>query len=96
VDLLKENGSKHVRELDWLDSSTIGPFTIAFLPCNHWTMRNPIAGPDTALWGSYLIKSSSGRTIYITGDTAYFNRFTEIGQRYRIDLAVFNLGAYEP
>jgi N-acyl-phosphatidylethanolamine-hydrolysing phospholipase D len=95
-DLLRENGSRRVKELDWLDSITLGPFEITFLPCNHWTMRNPIVGPNTALWGSYLVKSSSGRTIYITGDTAYFDRFAEIGQRYKIDLAIFNLGAYEP
>jgi L-ascorbate metabolism protein UlaG (beta-lactamase superfamily) len=94
--LIRDNGARHVQELDWLDSEKIGPFDVTFLPCNHWTMRNPVVGPNTALWGSYLIRSTSGRTIYISGDTAYFNRFGEIGQRYKIDLAVFNLGAYEP
>jgi N-acyl-phosphatidylethanolamine-hydrolysing phospholipase D len=94
--LLKENGSQDIKELDWLDSTQVGNFEITFLPCNHWTMRNPFIGPNTALWGSYLIKTSSGRTIYISGDTAYFDRFKEIGDRYTIDLAIFNLGAYEP
>ncbi|HQP31576.1 MAG TPA: MBL fold metallo-hydrolase, partial [Deltaproteobacteria bacterium] len=47
-------------------------------------------------WGSYLTRSASGRTIYLSGDTAYFTGLAEIGKRYRIDLAVFNLGAYEP
>jgi L-ascorbate metabolism protein UlaG (beta-lactamase superfamily) len=95
-ELLKDNGSRRVRELDWLDTATVGPFEITFLPCNHWTMRNPIIGPNTALWGSYLVRTSSDRTIYISGDTAYFDKFREIGEHYRIDLAVFNLGAYEP
>ena len=94
--LIRNNGARRVEELDWLDSTRIGPFEITFLPCNHWTMRNPITGPNTALWGSYLIRSASGRTIYLSGDTAYFDRFAEIGQRYPIDLAIFNLGAYEP
>jgi len=94
--LLKDNGSRQVQELDWLDSTKVGPFEITFLPCNHWTMRNPFIGPNTALWGSYIVRSSSGRTIYISGDTAYFDRFKEIGERYAIDLAIFNLGAYEP
>ncbi len=94
--LLKENGSSQVQELDWLDSTTIGSFEITFLPCNHWTMRNPFIGPNTALWGSYIIKTSPGRTIYVSGDTAYFNGFKEIGEHYNIDLAIFNLGAYEP
>lgn len=94
--LLRANGAKQVQELDWLDKKQVGSFEITFLPCNHWTMRNPIVGPNTALWGSYLIRTSSGRTIYISGDTAYFNRFKEIGEHYSIDLAIFNLGAYEP
>ncbi len=94
--LIRDNGALNVQELDWLDSRKVGPFDITFLPCNHWTMRNPLTGPDRALWGSYLIRSASGKTIYISGDTAYFNGFAEIGSRYRIDLAIFSLGAYEP
>jgi L-ascorbate metabolism protein UlaG (beta-lactamase superfamily) len=59
-------------------------------------MRNPLTGPNTALWGGYLVKTASGKTIYISGDTAYFDRFREIGAMGPIDLAVINLGAYEP
>jgi L-ascorbate metabolism protein UlaG (beta-lactamase superfamily) len=33
---------------------------------------------------------------YISGDTAYFDGFRELGEAYNIDLAIFNLGAYEP
>lgn len=94
--LLKDNGALRTLELDWLDSVKVKGFEITFLPCNHWTMRNPLVGPNTALWGSYLIKTSSGRTIYVSGDTAYFEGFKEIGQHYNIDLAIMNLGAYEP
>ena len=59
-------------------------------------MRNPLTGPNRSLWGSFLIKTSTGPTIFISGDTAYFNGFREIGGAYNIDLAIFNLGAYEP
>jgi L-ascorbate metabolism protein UlaG (beta-lactamase superfamily) len=59
-------------------------------------MRNPFIGPNRSLWGSYLIKTADGYTIYISGDTAYFDGFSELGEQYQIDLAVFNLGAYEP
>lgn len=95
-DLLRHKGMTGIQELDWLDRTQAGAFDITFLPSNHWTMRNPFTGPNTALWGSYLIRTSSGRTIYISGDTAYFDRFAEIGRMARIDLAIFNLGAYEP
>jgi L-ascorbate metabolism protein UlaG (beta-lactamase superfamily) len=34
--------------------------------------------------------------VYISGDTAYFDGFNQIGEEFDIDLAVFNVGAYEP
>ena len=59
-------------------------------------MINPFAGPNDALWGSFLIKTESGITIFVSGDLAYFERFRELGSEFQIDLAIFNLGAYEP
>jgi L-ascorbate metabolism protein UlaG (beta-lactamase superfamily) len=50
----------------------------------------------TQLWGSYILKTASGMTIYLSADTAYFDRFQEIGSEFSIDLAIINLGAYEP
>ena len=82
--------------LDWYESYRNDNREFTLLPCNHWTMRNPISGPNRSLWGSYLIKTASGCTIYVSGDTAYFDGFEQLGQEYDIDLAVFNVGAYEP
>ncbi len=59
-------------------------------------MRNPLTGPNRSLWGSYIIKTAGGYTIYISGDSAYFDGFGEIGSDFNIDLAIINLGAYEP
>jgi L-ascorbate metabolism protein UlaG (beta-lactamase superfamily) len=82
--------------LDWFDTFRAGDREIIFLPCNHWTMRSPLVGPNRALWGSYLIRTAAGPTIFVSGDTAYFDGFAELGRRFDIDLAIFNLGAYEP
>ena len=87
---------KNRTQLDWFDNFDDGKRRITLLPCNHWTMRNPIIGPNRNLWGSYLFRSSDGMTIFISGDTAYFRGFKEIGERYAIDLAILSLGAYEP
>jgi len=95
-DILEDIGAKRIQELDWYEGTSEGKAEIILLPCNHWTMRNPVTGPNTALWGSYIIKTSSGEVIYISGDTAYFDGFREIGDEFPIDLAIFNLGAYEP
>jgi len=89
-------GMKNRTPLDWFDVFNDGKRQIILLPCNHWTMRNPIIGPNRNLWGSYLIKTASGPTIFISGDTAYFQGFKEIGERYQIDLAILSVGAYEP
>ncbi|OEU55514.1 MAG: hypothetical protein BA868_06805 [Desulfobacterales bacterium C00003106] len=83
-------------QLDWFDSYKDGKREIILLPCNHWTMRNPLIGPNDSLWGSYLIKGASGYNILVAGDAAYFDRYRELGQECAIDLAIFNLGAYEP
>lgn len=95
-DIMEEVGLRRRTTLDWYDSFRDGDREIIFLPSNHWTMRNPVVGPNLALWGSYLIRTASGPTIYISGDTAYFDGFVQIGEEFDIDLAIFNVGAYEP
>jgi L-ascorbate metabolism protein UlaG (beta-lactamase superfamily) len=87
---------KNRTQLDWYDTFREAKQEITLLPCNHWTMRNPLIGPNRSLWGSYLIKTADGMNIYLSGDTAYFDGFQEIGEEFDIDLAIFNLGAYEP
>ncbi len=89
-------GIKNRTRLDWYEKIVDGDLAITFLPANHWTMRNPFRGPNRSLWGGYLIQTAGGPTIYLSGDTAYFDGFAELGRDYDIDLAVFNLGAYAP
>lgn len=94
--VMNEVAPGHLTRLDWMDDVDLGQRQIVFLPCNHWTMRNPFTGPNRSLWGSYLIRSASGQNIYLSGDTAYFDGFRTIGQMADIDLAIINVGAYEP
>jgi N-acyl-phosphatidylethanolamine-hydrolysing phospholipase D len=95
-DIFRDLEMTNRSQLDWFEGYSEQNREIILLPCNHWTMRNPLKGPNRSLWGSYLIKTSSGVTIYVSGDTAYFDRFEELGKAFSIDLAIFNLGAYEP
>lgn len=82
--------------LDWFDAASVGDWRVTLIPAHHWTMRNPFTGPNTALWGGYLLRSAGGRTIYLSGDTGYFDGFADIGREADIDLAIVNLGAYAP
>ncbi len=89
-------GMNHRTRLDWFESVNDGAREIIFLPANHWTMRNPIIGPNRSLWGGYLIKTAGGPVIYISGDSAYFDGFEQLADMFDIDLAIFNMGAYAP
>lgn len=95
-DVFSDFNLHHRTRLDWFDVHENKHRRITFLPCSHWTMRDPITGPNRSLWGSYLIETATGPTIYVSGDTAWFDRFAEIGRTWSIDIAIFNLGAYEP
>jgi L-ascorbate metabolism protein UlaG (beta-lactamase superfamily) len=97
-ELFKASGLKEHVSLDWFDTCEVKGWQITCLPANHWTMRNPITGPNRALWGGFSVTTPSGYCIYFSGDTAFFDGFDQIGrmQARPFDLAVFNLGAYEP
>lgn len=83
--------------LDWFETYSENKYReIILLPSNHWTMRKFFFDYNTSLWGSFLIKTRSGPTIFISGDCAYFDQIQEIGREFSIDLAIINLGAYEP
>ncbi len=94
--ILNDFKFQKLTELDWFSSFSSDKLEIILLPCNHWTMRNPISGPNRSLWGSFLIRTSGGMTIFVSGDSAYSECFSELGKMFDIDLAIFNLGAYEP
>jgi len=87
---------KNRTRLDWYETYDNDDRSITFMPSNHWTMRNPLRGPNRSLWGGYMIKTAADYTIYLMGDSGYFDGFEEIGRDFDIDLAVINLGAYEP
>jgi len=93
-DIFKDLKMKHRTQLDWFDAFEQDGLEVKLLPCKHWTMRNPLLGANDSLCGSFLIKTSSGKTICISGDTSYFRGFQEIGREFYIDLAIINLGGY--
>jgi L-ascorbate metabolism protein UlaG (beta-lactamase superfamily) len=92
--VFKDLKMNHRTQLDWYDTVDRAGMAITLLPCKHWTMRNPLMGANNSLCGSFMIKTATGRTIYISGDTSYFRGFQEIGREFSIDLAIINLGGY--
>ncbi|MDJ0780563.1 MAG: MBL fold metallo-hydrolase [Desulfosarcinaceae bacterium] len=94
--LFAELGLVDLTSLDWYETCEVAGWRITCLPAHHWTMRNPIVGPNRSLWSGFKIESPSGYRIYLSGDTAYFNGYDQLAELGPFDLAVFNLGAYEP
>jgi len=88
-------GGRHVDELDWWGSVSLGDIEITLVPARHWSMRYPWDKND-ALWGGFVLRGPEG-VAYHSGDTAFFDGFEEIGRRAGpIDWAMLPIGAYEP
>jgi L-ascorbate metabolism protein UlaG (beta-lactamase superfamily) len=82
-------------ELPWWGETRVGQVTVRFVPSQHWSRRG-LSDTNDTLWGGFVIEGSSAR-LYHSGDTAYFEGFTEIGRRAGpIDAALLPIGAYEP
>ncbi len=82
-------------ELDWWQSTRMGPLEITFVPARHWSSRL-LVGRNRSRWGGYIIQGN-GYTVYHAGDSAWFEGFAEIAARFpKIDAAFMPIGAYEP
>jgi L-ascorbate metabolism protein UlaG (beta-lactamase superfamily) len=82
-------------ELEWWGQSRVGAVTVRFVPSQHWSRRG-LSDTNETLWGGFVIEGSSAR-VYHSGDTAYFDGFSEIGRRVGpIDAALLPIGAYDP
>jgi len=85
-----------VRGLGWWDTEWItGRVRVTFVPSQHWSRRG-LFDVNKTLWGGFVIEGSRSR-IYHAGDTAYFDGFARIGERFPdLDAALLPIGAYDP
>jgi L-ascorbate metabolism protein UlaG (beta-lactamase superfamily) len=91
--LVHDLGFRSVHELHYWEQYQDGPATVTLTPCHHWGAR--VLHDSHRGFGGYIVQAG-GRTIYHCGDTAYFDGFREIGERFKIDLALLPIGAYDP
>jgi L-ascorbate metabolism protein UlaG (beta-lactamase superfamily) len=89
-DLLTDLGYRHVRELDWGESVTLGPLTVAAHEVAHWGARTFYDLHRG--YNAYTIRTAK-HGILFGGDTAYHEGFRGIGP---VDLAILGVGGYDP
>ena len=86
-----------VRTGDWGDRVGLGPLTIDFTPCHHWSARGT-RDRSMALWAAFVIAGPAGVVLHV-GDTGF-----DQGRPYRdlaarhgpLRAAILPIGAYAP
>ena len=94
--LLASKGIAHAADLDWWETSEIGPgFSVTSVPVQHFSGRGT-SDRNATLWTGFVVSSRSG-DVFFAGDTGYGPHFARIRERFpRLRLAIVPIGAYRP
>jgi L-ascorbate metabolism protein UlaG (beta-lactamase superfamily) len=91
--LVQDLGFNIVHELAHYQRVELGPLCVSLTPCHHWGAR--MLHDSHRGFGGFVIEVE-GRSIFHCGDSAYFEGFAEIGKRFKIEVALLPIGAYDP
>jgi L-ascorbate metabolism protein UlaG (beta-lactamase superfamily) len=87
--------TSRIVELDWWETTQVGPLTIAAGSARHFSGRG-LTGGNHTLWASWSIIGPTHR-VFHSGDTGPFDGIAENGRRYGpFDIALIKIGAYGP
>jgi N-acyl-phosphatidylethanolamine-hydrolysing phospholipase D len=93
--ILARWGIHRVSELDWGQTSFLGPMLVHAVPAQHFSNRG-LGDFDKTLWAGFVLETTSGH-IYFAGDTGYSPHFKAIARDFGpIRLAFLPIGAYWP
>jgi L-ascorbate metabolism protein UlaG (beta-lactamase superfamily) len=92
-DLVAHLGFRRRHTMKWWQQIDLGGLRITMTPCRHWGAR--MFNDTHRGYGGYVIASPQ-HSVYHSGDTAYFDGFTEIGTRLAPQVALLPIGAYYP
>ncbi|AHG88047.1 Zn-dependent hydrolase [Gemmatirosa kalamazoonensis] len=86
-----------VTELDWWETATVGPLSVACVPAQHFSGRGP-ADRDRSLWCGWAVRAiDAAHAVLFAGDTGLHPAFGEIARRHGpFALALLPIGAYAP
>jgi L-ascorbate metabolism protein UlaG (beta-lactamase superfamily) len=92
-DLVSDLGMERVVEMDWWQTVKFRSVEITHTPSRHWGAR--IVRDMHRGYGGFVLKAGV-HSLYHSGDTAYFDGFSEIGRRLHPKIALLPIGAYHP
>jgi L-ascorbate metabolism protein UlaG (beta-lactamase superfamily) len=101
-DLVTNLGFSQIIPLEWWQTTELQslasptgrpPVHLTMTPARHWGAR--MFSDTHRGFGGYLV-AGAGHRVYHSGDTAYFDGFTQIGRRLHPQLALLPIGAYFP
>jgi len=84
---------ERITELDWSESTTVGPLTITATPARHFSGRG-LRDRNHTLWASFAVAGPTHR-VFHSGDTGPFPGVLDIGAKHGpFDLTLIKIGAY--
>ncbi len=82
-------------ELDWWQTTEIGPVRITCTPARHFSARTPF-DRDRTLWGGFMLEHQGGRLLF-AGDSGAGPHWRQVHDRLGApDVALLPIGAYAP
>jgi L-ascorbate metabolism protein UlaG (beta-lactamase superfamily) len=85
--------AERVTELDWSESTAVGPLTLTATPARHFSGRG-LNNRNHTLWASWSV-AGPGHRVFHSGDTGPFAGFADIGAAHGpFDLTLIKIGAY--
>ena len=92
-----------IRQFDWWQGTEMDGLWLTATPAQHFSGRS-FTDRNRTLWTSWVIEEKGaeeknekdGLRIFFSGDSSYFDGFTEIGERFGpFDLTLMETGAYD-
>jgi L-ascorbate metabolism protein UlaG (beta-lactamase superfamily) len=95
--IVRRSCGRNAVGIGWWETARIGGASVTGVPAYHFSARPPFHWSDD--YQGYVVEMDDGgekRTIYHAGDCGMSEYFGQIGKKFKIDVALLPIGAYDP